>query len=333
MDIQNRPAIRQAATESLAAAPGNPQKTALIYAAGSALVSLAVTLIVYLLDLKIEGTGGLGNIGLRAVLETVNYILPLALNIGLMCVGFGYRIATMRMARRENSSPAVLLEGFRHFGPLIRLLILQALIFLAIGFVTAYIAVQIFLVTPLASDFLEILEPILSSTSILNSGIGLDDATLSAATGAMLPLLPIFLVLFLIAGTPVYYQYRMAQFALADDPRRGALAAMRESRTMMRHNRRNLFKLDLGFWWFYLAEILISVVCYGDVLLPMVGINLPLSDTANSFLFYIFSLAIQVGLYALCLNRIHVTYATAYEALRPKRQQTNTVALGNIFEM
>lgn len=333
MDLQNRPAVRATAARNLAAAPGEPKKTVRLYAVGTALASLVVTLLLYLLDDKIADTGGLGNLGIRSVLETVRYILPLALNISMLCVAFGYATATLRMARKQSCGPQTLLEGFRSFGPLVRLLLLQLVIYCAIAFLMMYLALQIFLMTPLSNDFLEVLMPLVSSSTVLDSGIVLDDATLAAATSAMLPMIPIFLGLFLLVAAPVYYQYRMAQFALVDDPRRGAIAALRTSRTMMRRNRLNLFKLDLGFWWFYLAQFAISVIGYGDLLLPLVGVELPLSDTAGSLVFYILSLVLQVVLFVCCLNRVQVTYATVYDQLRPQPQEPTKVALGNIFEM
>ncbi|MBP3674360.1 MAG: DUF975 family protein [Oscillospiraceae bacterium] len=333
MDIRNRRAIQNTAAQNLAAAPGDPKNTALVYAGGTALLALAVSIISYLLGLQIDSTGGLGNMGLRSMLSTIQYVLPLAQSVVILCIGFGYDNAVLRMSRRQESSPRTLLDGFRYFGPLFRLTLLQAVIYFAIAFVVMYISAQIFVMTPLADDFWEIMLPLVSSSTVLDSEIMLDDATLVAATEAMLPMIPIFLVLFLAAAAPIYYQYRMANFALLDDPQRGAIAAMRESRTMMKRNRLNLFKLDLSFWWFYLLEALIAVLAYGDTLLPMLGISFPWSDTFSYYLFYVVSLALQVGLYYLFLNRVNVTYATAYEALRPKPQQQNKVVLGNIFEM
>ena len=332
MDILNRRAIRNMAAENLAAAPGDPQNTALAYAGGTALLALAVSIVTQLVGLQIDGTGGLGNMGLRSILSTVQYILPLAQSVVILCIGFGYHSAVLRMSRRQESSPRTLLDGFRFFGPLLRLTLLQAVIYIAIAFVAMYVSAQIFVMTPLADDFWEIMMPIVSSTSVLDSEIVLDDATLFSATEAMLPMIPIFLVLFLAAAAPIYYQYRMANYALLDDPKRGAIAAMRESRAMMKKNRFSLFKLDLGFWWFYLAELLISVLAYGDTILPMLGVTFPWPDTVSYYLFYVLSLALQVGLYYLFLNRVNVTYAAAYDVLRPKPQQ-NKVVLGNIFDM
>ena len=89
---------------------------------------------------------------------------------------------------------------------------------------------------------------------------------------------------------------------------------------MMRRNRFALLRLDLSLWWFYLLQVVIVLVGYGDMLLPLLGITLPLSDSANSLLCFGLSLALQFVIYLLTMNRVAVTYATAYDALLPKEQ-------------
>ena len=332
MDIRNRRAVRTAAAEALAAAPGNPQKIVLIYAGVTALLGLLSSVVALIVDSRIAGTGGLGNMGLRSILATVQTILPMAQSIIVVFLGFGYQSAVLAMARRQRTGPDSLLNGFRRFGPLLRLMLLESLLFTGILFVAMYLGAQIFVMTPLARDFLELMMPLVANTSVLSAEVVMDEATMLAATEAMMPMFPIIGVVFLLIAAPIVYQYRMAVFALFDEPQRGALAAMRESRRMMRGNRLSLFKFDLGFWWYYGLEILIMALCYGDVLLPMLGVSFPWSAAVSYFLFYIVSLALEVGLNWLFMNRVNVTYATVYETIRP-RQEEQKVALGNIFEM
>lgn len=332
MDIRNRRAIHQAAGQALADAPGDPKRVALVYAGASCLLALAVTLISDVLSNQIANTGGLSNLGLRSMLSTGQTILPLVQMLILLCWDMGYTICSLRMARRQEASPRTLLEGFRLFGPVIRAVLIQALIFFAIGFAAMYLSSFLFMILPVSAKFYELVTPLLTSSAALDSGALLDEATISALSTAMIPMAFIFLAVFCAAAIPVAYQYRMVSYCLADSSRPGALAALRESRAMMRRNRFALFRLDLDFWWFYLLQVLISVLCYFDVLLPMAGITFPWSDTVSYFLFYGLSLAAQLALFYFALNRVHVAYATAYETLRPK-PQGNSVALGNIFNM
>lgn len=333
MDLQDRRAIRNKADQALAAAANVPRKLALLYAGGSAVLSLVCSVIVYLVNLKIDTTGGLGNMGLRSVLSTIATVLPLALSIFTIFLGFGYQSVALRLSRRQVCAPETLLDGFRRFGPLLRLVLLESIIYTALAFLASYAGVFLFLMTPLANDFMEIMLPLVSSVSALNPQIAMDEATYYAMIQSLTKALPFIGLVLLLLATPIFYQFRMAVFALFDAPNRGALAAMKESRTMMKGNRFKLFLLDLRFWWFYLAEVLLAALAYADVLLPTAGIVLPWSDTVSYFLFYALSLALQTGLYYLFLNQVHVTYATAYEILKPEPQEPKKVPLGNIFDL
>ena len=323
MTIQDRRALKDRSLQALAAVPGNPVQLVLLYAGGTAVLAMVCTILTQLVGLKIENTGGLSNLGLRSILSTIQLVLPLFNAIVTLLLGYGYRSTTLRMARQQRCEPTNLLEGFRRFGPLFRLVAIQGLIYISIGFVSSYIGSMIFAV----------MMPLVNSASMLTQQIVMDEATLMAATKAMLWAFPFILGLFVILATPIMYQYRMAVYALFDAPEKGAMAALRESRSMMKGNRMDLFKLDLSFWWFYALEMVIGVLAYGDVLLPKVGISFPWSDTVSYYLFYALSLALQVGVYHLFLNRVNVTYATAYEILKPEPQEPQKVALGNIFQM
>ena len=76
-----------------------------------------------------------------------------------------------------------------------------------------------------------------------------------------------------------------------------------------------MFRLDLSFWWYYLAQTAIAVLYYGDVLLPALGVSLPISAEAASFVFYAVGLLVQLALLYLFSNRVETTYARFYHAL------------------
>lgn len=332
MNIRNTKQIRHTARQSLASNTGRPATAALIYAGVSCLLALAATGVSYFLNQQIAGTGGLSNMGLRSVLATADYILPFVQVIVSMGLGLGYCALALDMARNRPARPRTLLEGFYRFFPLLRSALLQGAIYLGISIGCVYLSSWIFMMLPASEAFYNVMEPYLSSMTVMDSGLVIDDATLMEAASTMTPMVLIFAVVFALAALPVYYQYRMVSYCLLDSDRPGAFAALRESRNMMRRNRLALVRLDLSFWWYYLLEALAILVCYGDMLLPMVGVTLPWSGTASYFLFYAVSLVLQFLVYYLFLNRVQVTYATAYEALRP-RPQSGGVPLGNIFDL
>ena len=134
-------------------------------------------------------------------------------------------------------------------------------------------------------------------------------------------------------GIPLFYNYRMVNYVIIDKPALGAMAALRESKQMMRGNRIALFKLDLSFWWYYLAMLLATTVAYGDMILAMLGVSLPGPEMLWYFGFYVAYLGVLLAIYVLLRSRVEVTYALAYDAVKPEEKQDNGVVLGNIFRM
>lgn len=332
MNIRNIKQIHRSARQSLASNRGSTASVALIYAGVTCLLALAATAVSWYLNRQIAGTGGLSNMGLRSILSTINYILPFVQVIVAMSLSLGLCAVALDVVRHRAARAATLLEGFYRFFPLLRATLLQGAVFAGLSVVCMYLSSWIFMMLPASQAFYEVMTPYLESMTVLNSELVLDEATLMAAASTMTPMVIIFAVVYCLAALPVSYQYRMVSYCLLDSDRPGAFASLRASRTMMRRNRFSLFRLDLSFWWYYLLEALAVLVCYGDMLLPLVGVSLPWSGTASYFLFYIASLALQFAVYFLFLNRVQATYATAYEAIRPKPQQGG-VALGNIFDM
>ena len=332
MDIRNCREIRQAARNALDTARGNPRQVVLVYGGITCLLSLISTLITYYLNSEIANTGGLSNMGLRSVLTTISLVLPYAQVIITMGLTVGYQSAMLYAARGGTADLRTLRQGFRRMGPLIASLIWEGLIYGSIVFVAMYASAWIFAFFPGYSAFLEASTPVVEAIYATGTAAGVDPAILFDVLKQMTPMLIIFALLAAGALIPVIYQYRMALFCIIDAERPGGLAALRESRRMMGHNRLNLFRLDLGFWWYYLLQLLVNLVAFGDVLLPLMGISFPFSDTVGFFLFQILYLALQMVIYLCFVNQVTATYATAYEALRP-RPQAQGVALGSIFDM
>ena len=318
MTIRDRGAIHHKAGQSLAEAKGEPKKILLIYLIVITVLSLAVAGLSVLLSNRIANTGGLSNMGLRSVLSTAKTVLPLAQSLVLLGLEIGYATMALRISRGETVSEKTLFSGFRRFFPLLRAQILLGFLYFAATVASVYLSAYIFLMLPASEAFYEVFSPLMESATALGGTITLDEAAMAAVTDAMMPMLWIACAVFLLLFIPLYYRYRMMIYRLIDQPRPGALRAIRESRAMMRRNRIALFRLDLSFWWFYGLQALIMTLGYGDLLLPLIGVTLPWSGAVNYFLFMGLSLALQFVVYYFFMNRVAVTYATAYETLLPK---------------
>lgn len=315
MNIRHRRAIHETAAAALNQAE-HARQIALIYGLICCGLSLLSTVLSVLLGDRISGAGGLSNIGLRSVLSTGQSVLPLVTLIVTACLSLGYHIAMLSYTRGFDASTHTLMSGFRHFGPVIRAMLTQGFVYLLVGFAAVYISSSIFMATPFADPFIELMEPAMESITTLDTTIQMDEALLMAAAEALIPMLWIFLAVFLVMALPIHYRFRMVNFCLADDPQNGAVFALTKSRFLMRRKCFSLFRLDLTLWWFYAAQLLISMVCYGDILLPMVGITFPWNSDISYYLFLILSLLMQLALYYFGMNRVYAVYAVAYDVLQ-----------------
>lgn len=312
MGFRNRQGLKAMARQRLEAAAFDPRKLMLVYVGASSLVMLLVMGLNFVLNEQIAGTGGLSGVGLRSVLQTAMEVLQTATNLILPFWNMGYLACVLRIVRGQNFGLSDLLTGFRNFGPVLRLNFLYALQFLMLAFLCFYPSMLVFTMTPLAAPLNAILEPYAQS----GGELVLDDAVMAAATEAMMPMLVLYGVVFLVVAAPRFYHYRMAFFALLDDPKAGARMALHRSTRMMHGNRLDLLKMDASFWWFYVLDGLTVALCYGDVLLSLLGIQLPVTAEITYFLFYVLYLAAQVGLYVWARNWVECTYALGYENLR-----------------
>lgn len=336
MDIRNTRALKTFAGEQLDRAP-EERKVVLIYAGITIGVSALVAIVNYCLTLQIDQSGGLSNIGARSLLSTVQAILPLAQSLFLMCLDLGYLAAMLRIARGQYTSPNTLRLGFDRFGPMLRLSLLMGLLFVGAFIVSLYLASMVYtvyLMSPLGASVMDILEPlVMSSLDPTAAVLALDEAALYQLASTMVPFWVLIAILFCVIAAPLSFFFRMANYVIIDRPAFGAIAAMRESFKMMKGNCLKLLRLDLSFWWYYGLLMLASIVCYGDQYLPLLGVELPGSAQLWYFVFLALFLAMEFAIYYFVRNRVEVTYALAYDSIRPEEKKDNGVVLGNIFNM
>ena len=332
MDIRNRRELRREAGAAVAANTGDPRLTVLVYIIATTLSSLLVSILSTVLDKRIAGTGGLQNLGQQAILSTIQTAAPLVLSLVLIGLDLGRQGVCLRMARRRGVAPRDLLMGFPRFGALLRAMLLQGGLYLLLLIAAANVGSIIFAFTPLSGELNALISQAATDSDALYNALYNDPEFLDQVLSAVLPAYPIMLGLFLLIAVPFFYRYRMTNYCLLDNPGMGAMAAMAESSRMTRGRRFQLFKLDLGFWWFYLALAACSIVMYGDTILASLGVALPWNSTTSFYIFYVSALVLEGILYYFALNRVQTTYALAYEALRPQPKQGGVV-LGNIFDL
>lgn len=299
----------------------NPGYVVLLHTGVILLVSMLLTVADYFLNRQISTTGGLSGLGARSVLATIQSLLRLTQAVMLPFWQIGYVYYTVQVVRGQSTGIPDLLEGFRRFFHVLRLKALMAGIAMALIFVSAYLSSFLFLLTPWAMPLMQKMESLAEST--MDPNVLLE--SISAMTAeVMIPILVIFLLCFLTGSILVFFRLRMAELWLMDHPNSGALEALRNSRQMLRGNCKALLRIDLSFWWFYLLEALLTIICYGDVILGVMGIEMTVDAFGSFFLFFGIYLSLQLALYWWKRNEVSVTYAQAYLELLPSELPTET---------
>ncbi len=283
----NIPECKQRAGEALQKASYDPKLLILIHTGAAWALTFLVNLVTLLLDQGIGQTGGLSGIGSRSLLTTVQTVVSLFQLFVLPFWQAGWLAATLTLLKEEPTSPKDLLAGFHHFGPLLRLMLLQWLVIfgMSLGFsYFAIFAVSIFM-------------------SVFQFGI----ATLTL----VLPVIVVGLLVVMII--PIFYRLRLAQYFILDGTTRRAAAAMRMSSDAMSGHCLQMLRVDLHFWWFYVLELFAALISALPLMLQLYF--LIDSGWAGSLLCLLLSCVLQLVVYGYCKPKIDVTYAACYEAL------------------
>ena len=310
MRVQGRVALDQA--------PYPPRKLIMIHSGVTIGISLLLSVLNYLLDMGIAQTGGLGGIGTRTILETIKSLLEAGSMILLPFWSIGYIRVILHWTRRQDADVNTLFAGFRCLGPVMRLLFVRGILYLFLGIVGAYAGSAVFLMTPGAQQMYALMQE-LTAAGITDPYELLENEAYVTASMAMAPYM---MVAAGVMITPVAYRLRFAEFALMDMPRQGALRSVIQSWRMTRKNCWSLLKLDLHFWWFYLAQVLILGLNYGDLLLERLGVELTISADAMVFAFYVVALLCEFALYVWKKNEVFSVYTLAYDQLMAPREET-----------
>lgn len=294
----------------------NPSRVILIHTGAVLLVSLLFTVADFLLNQQIDATGGLSGMGLRSVLTTIQSLLRLVQLIILPFWQIGYTYYTLNVARGQTAGLPDLLEGFRRWAPVLRLKALM----LGMGFLLAMLCANVssflFMLTPWAAPVMTKMEALLSDGNITDEV--LMENIVAISEDIMVPVLVLFGICFLAGFLFLFFRFRLAELWLMAHPDGGALAALRNSSILMRGNSKAMFKIDLHFWWFYLLELLVTVLCYGDVILDAVGIQMTTDAFGSYIVFFALYVWAQMSLYWWKRNEVCVTYAHAYLEFCPQ---------------
>lgn len=296
---------KKATAESLGSQIFPPRAVELIYSGTLVGGWLAIELVQWLLSLAAGDAGGIGGLGIHAMLSTVTVALRMFLLASIPFWKAGRDSAMLEVARREQICPRHILMGLRRWKPVLTSSLLLGLRYAALAFVASLLAEQIFLLTPFAG-------PVYIAA--------MEGGDIEAAMADLMgPYLLILLLVFVVLALPLFYRYRMVSFLIMDQEL-GGVQAMIGSHDMTRYRRWQLARLDLSFWWYHLP-----VLCgIGLMLSPVLLEALEIRWVVPEAVLLLVGAALVLGMDALAGHRVRVTYAHCYEeftASRPTPKQ------------
>lgn len=317
MDIRDRRALKEMARSRLAVASYDPKKLALIHTAVSVGAALVITLLGYYLNHQIAGTAsGLSGMGSRRILEAIQLTLQYVQALALPFWEIGFIFVALRLLRQEPAQPKDMLEGFRRFGSVLRLRLTEICLYFGAAVGCMYAASFLFAMTPLSKPMMDVLTPLMAEVTTVEEVEGvLLTLPMDQLLSMSAPFMAIFAGIFGLVFLTMHYKFRLAGHLVMDQPNIGAMRALFFSSRLTRKKRWALLRLDLSFWWFYALMGLSAVVCYMDLLLPMMGISLPVTQDVAWMVCYVLSLLVQLLLFWYGKAYVQTTWAAAYEML------------------
>lgn len=306
--------IKERAADALHAAAYPPRKLVLLHTGAALLVSLLLTVIHYFLSEGIGTTGGLDGIGTRTLLSSAQTLLQMAATLALPFWEMGLLFCILRFSRQQACSPKDLTRGFHRFAPLLRLTVLEFLLYGSLAFVSIQLMSFLFAMTPFAMPVMEQMSQLMQSDAFRQSGT-FPPEFLEQMLPYMIPVYVCALLLFFAAAIPLFYRFRFSRFVIMDGGQDRALLALHMSSRLSKGHCLELLRLDLSYWWYYALQLLVAFVAYADLALPALGICL--DEEVAFFGTLLLHLALSLALAWYCKAQVDTSYACFYRQLLP----------------
>lgn len=297
--MQSFSQIKQQARKALETPQPAPGKITAIHSGVIVGAAVILTVLQFLLTLP-SPAGGLSNMGASAFWETLQTLLSLANTLILPFWQAGLVFCAILWARGQSAQPRELSQGLRRWGPMLRLYLLKGILLLPLLMVSGYAASFLFVLTPLSQNLTRILEPLMSAEDPLTALSGIPTAQLFEAT---LPLFVLMGILMCVLFVAVMYRCRLADYLILSGTTNSALMALGLSRQLLRGHVMEMLRLDLSFWWFYGASLVLNLLMF----LP--AFVLPASQTILSLVCYGVYLAGTFLLYWKTRAQVETVYA------------------------
>lgn len=309
----------QRARQTVRGAAYPPCKLFLVHTGVAVGATLLVALLQYVLNGQIQASAGLGGMQMRSVLQTARTLLSYVLTVAMPLWEVGAVFAAIRILRGERAETGTLLEGFRQFWPMLRSLFLELGVYLGAAIGCSYGASLLYSFTPMAMRTMEKLQPFLEQITTQTQLMELmqDPSFAQMLTQEMWPAVLLCVLASVCAMVFLFYRMRFVRY-LVLDAHMGAFQALKTSARITGGQKWSLAKLDLHFWWYYVLQLLTALILYVPELCAITGIALPINADAAYWVFYGAYAVAQIALLSLARPQVEVSFAGAYDALKPK---------------
>lgn len=282
-----------------------------------AAVILGANLLVFLLRIALDAgmadAGGLSGMGTRSLLDSIGSFVETVVTILLPFWQLGLVYLSIQFARKEATDKQTLLHGFRRFKPALRLMLVELLFMMGAAVVVSQVLVYVMMLMPQMEQAVQQMTPMLESGEAIQPEAVME--LMEQMLQTMLPAVLLCVAVFMAVWLFLSFRMRLAEYMIISGDTDRAFFAVRSSWRMTRGNCFALLRLDLRFWWLYLMDGLMMALLYLDLLLPAMGIYLPIDPQVFSWAVYLLYLVLRLAVDTFLLPKRHVTYALAYEAL------------------
>ena len=308
MVIQNYRDIKHRAGQALDYTPWDIKKLVLVFSLALLCASPILIGVDALLALGMNSAGGLGGLAVYSLLATVSSTLSLAFTVFSLFWGPAISYCALMVLRQQDPWPRGLFRGFKKWLSVLKynLLIVAFLIALVIA-ISPFAAM---LSLPLMEDYVQIIENAPQDEAAMMTY--LESIPMEQLTMSLIPMVLIVAGLILVVTVPLSYRIRIALLLQLDEEQIGTREAIRFSFRATKGSCKQLFFMDLSFWWYYILLALSTAVPFLSLLPVFSGWN----STLVSLLFSVLSALATLGVYMLGLMKVSMADAVAYDHLR-----------------
>ncbi len=245
-----------------------------------------------------QGGEGLSGMGSATFLQTVQELLGTAVQVLAPLWTLGFTAAIMAFMDWQDPADTVLLTGLRRWWEFLKLYLLEGILMFFLLMAVIMPISFLYALTPWAEGMATIPDP---------EGMS-DGAFLAAAFEAAAPFFVILLLALIVVLLFIFYRLRFTNYMILHGWI-GVMSAMTTSFALTKGRVWTMIKLDLSYWWYYLAS---GLLMGAYIAVPLLGLDLGFSYNTIFWLTYAVYALGSLALDVFALPRITAANVLIY---------------------